>query len=164
MSPRLHPFVFFLVDTRSTNKNPQIFELRRDPRAFVPILHRTQNWSPSESSRLFLCWKNTTMSDPTAAGCSEMVSDDTAMDRESMMIDSVIRNREWDPSLRILPISPTDGSGLLGTRVLLRQRGILTRNNDTVKLNSFTLWFAVCLKGCLPSPQWKAMVSWFVVS
>jgi hypothetical protein len=63
------------------------------------------------------------MSDPSAKGCSEMVSDDIAMDGESMTIDSDIRNREWDPSLRILPISPTDGSGP-GTRVLLRQRGI----------------------------------------
>jgi hypothetical protein len=63
------------------------------------------------------------MSDPSAKGCSEMVSDDTERIGELITIDSDIRNRERDPSLRILPISPTDGSGL-GTRVLLRQRGI----------------------------------------
>jgi hypothetical protein len=63
------------------------------------------------------------MSNLVATGCSEMPSDDISMDGESVTIDSDTRNREWDPSLRILPISPTDGSGL-GTRVLLRQRGI----------------------------------------
>jgi hypothetical protein len=38
------------------NKNPNELSLEgMIPKAFVLILHRTQNWSPSESSRLFLC-------------------------------------------------------------------------------------------------------------
>jgi hypothetical protein len=62
------------------------------------------------------------MSNPIAAECSEMVSDDIAMDEELMTIDCYIRHREWDTSLRILPISPTDRI-VNGARTS-RQRGI----------------------------------------
>jgi hypothetical protein len=50
MNPRLYPFVFLLVDTGSTNKDPQQIQLRKYRKAFVTILHRIQNWSPSEES------------------------------------------------------------------------------------------------------------------
>jgi hypothetical protein len=110
------------------------------------------------------------MSNPIAAGCSEMVSDDIAMDGESSTIDSDIHHREWDPSLRILPISPTDHRSLpteASTAQYFEAVWNLNKkqSNNAAKLKSFRLWCRqrvfgiVCLKGCLPSLQLTVMVS-----
>jgi hypothetical protein len=71
------------------------------------------------------------MSNPIDAGCSEMVSDDIAMDGESSTIDSDIHHREWDPSLRILPISPTDHRSVRPRRAVLR--GSVESEQETIK-------------------------------
>jgi hypothetical protein len=46
------------------------------------------------------------MSNPIAAGCSEMVSDDIAMDGASITIDSDIHHRDWGPVLRNPALTP----------------------------------------------------------
>jgi hypothetical protein len=84
------------------------------------------------------------MSNPSAAGCSEIVSNDVAMVRDSISIDADIRHQEWSPLLRILPISPTDRSCQHGARrVTSMQRGIWTRNNQTMMSRSIGLGVAV---------------------
>jgi hypothetical protein len=107
------------------------------------------------------------MSNPIAAECSEMVSDDIAMDGESSTIDSDIHHREWDPSLRILPISPTTTEACVHGVQYFEAVWNLNKkqSNNAAKLKSFRLWCRqrvfgiVCLKGCLPSLQLTVMVS-----
>jgi hypothetical protein len=76
------------------------------------------------------------------AGCSEMVSNDVAVDGESVSIDPDIRRREWDPSLRILPISPTNGSGF-DARCYL---GNVESQQETIKqcYQAQAVWALVC--------------------
>jgi hypothetical protein len=51
-------------------------------------------------------WKNTTIRNSIAAECSEMVSNDVAVDGDWVSIDPDIRHRDWSPVLRNPALTP----------------------------------------------------------
>jgi hypothetical protein len=93
------------------------------------------------------------MSDSIAAGCGEMVSNDSTMDGELISIDPDIRNREWGPILRNPAITPPPllslppSESLVETSQLLSgglSGGLETRLRDHVEFRSYQR-----------SPSWK---------
>jgi hypothetical protein len=163
---RLYPFDSISIDPYYTSQYRTTPSFCFSQKAFVPILHRIQNWSPSESSPLvFLVhgrtprWAIPLMQG--AARWSQMISQ-WMESRARLILTSIIENGiprcEFCPSR--LPTEASTAQYFEAVWNLNKKQ-----SNNAAKLKSFRLWCRqrvfgiVCLKGCLPSLQLTVMVS-----